>query len=273
MVCVPSRGALFVGSGVPAVRFSVPSAHARGGSRGPRDVAAFPASSSGRGNFSAPPPVMAHSAAGGSLERGCRSPVSGSIPGPNPGATPVPRGSGSRARSPRICKTPACLSRCRVHSPASSVWLGKALRLSDRFAGRIPCPVPGARASPTVLVSSSRGQPVSTPGPCAMGSLRRRPRDGELPSDVPRKGNGVGRGGIVIDASGSSLAAGAGFPPLRWPDQLSSGKVGILRSLARVPFRKVWAPRPTLFLRFRPRVFVVGSVRRLGFCRYGIPVR
>jgi hypothetical protein len=77
MVCVPSRGALFVGSGVPAVRFSVPSAHARGGSRGPRDVAAFPASSSGRGNFSAPPPVMAHSAAGGSLERGCRSPVSG----------------------------------------------------------------------------------------------------------------------------------------------------------------------------------------------------
>jgi hypothetical protein len=106
-----------------------------------------------------------------------------------------------------------------------------------------------------------------------MGSLRRRPRDGELPSDVPRKGNGVGRGGIVIDASGSSLAAGAGFPPLRWPDQLSSGKVGILRSLARVPFRKVWAPRPTLFLRFRPRVFVVGSVRRLGFCRYGIPVR
>lgn len=96
--------------------------HALVGSRGPRGVAAFPAVPPGCGLFSAVPPVAAHSAACGPLaSRGC-SPVSGSLPGP--GSRP------SRGASRRLliglvplgsAKRLLGLSRCRVHSPASSV--------------------------------------------------------------------------------------------------------------------------------------------------------
>lgn len=178
-----------------------------------------------------------------------------------------------RARSIRTCKTPACLSRSRVHSPASSVWLWEScapvppVRRLDSLSGLWrPLLLRRSWCFP-LAVSRSR-----LPAPARWVRCDAVLRDGELPSDVPRKGNGVGRGGTSIGASGSGYAAGAGFPPFRWPDQLSSGMDGILRSLVRVPFRKVRAPRSTLILRSRPRACrCLGSSCR--FFRYGISVR
>lgn len=127
---------------------------------------------------------------------GGRVPVSGCIPGPGSRRlVHAPRGACStRVRSFKVCKTPSCLSWRGARCPSPSVWLRESSsRVQTGFpAWRL------VRPWRDVLVRRSwccplAVQPVSTSGPCAIGSPRRRVPlvHGELPSDVPRRGDWV----------------------------------------------------------------------------------
>lgn len=127
---------------------------------------------------------------------GGRVPVSGCLPGPGSRRlVHAPRGACStRVRHFGICKTPSCLSWRSAQSPSPSVRLRES---SSRDQSGPPawCLV---RPWRVVLVRRFwccplAVQPVSTSGPCAIGSPRRRVPlgHGELPSDVSRKGDWV----------------------------------------------------------------------------------
>lgn len=130
---------------------SVPSAHARAGSCGPRGFPIFPVGLPGHRLHRRCLRSQRYSAVRGSFARRCRVPVSGFIPGPCSGlSVPVPHGSSSvRVRSSWICKTPACPSRCRVNSPVSSVWLREcSARVLIGPPGSVRCLVRPRRAVP-----------------------------------------------------------------------------------------------------------------------------
>lgn len=265
MVCVPSRGAF---SWVQLPRRRVHALRCPRSCRlaRPSGRRCLPGPSSGRGDFQPRlrsrrfPRFSVPSQGGAGSSLGIHNlswsrPSSGASP--RRGSGLVPLGSAKHLPASHDAGFTA------LHPLSGS---GKAVRLSYRSAGWIPCPVLGAFCfsdGPGVSPSRSAG-PDSRPlrdGFAATPS----PRDGELPSDVPRKGNGVGRGGTSIGVSGFGYAAGAGFPPFRWPDQLSSGRNGILRSLASRPVPRGSVPAfPYCSFAFA-LVLVVVSVRRVGF--------
>jgi hypothetical protein len=255
--------------------YSVPLAHARSGSCGPRGFPAFPVGLSGcrlhrrclrsqRIPRSAVPP-----------QGGAVSPVSGFIPGPCSGlSVPVPHGSGSvRVRSSWICKTPACLSRCWVYSPAFPVWLRECsarVLIGPWQHGPVRCLLRPRRAVPVrrlwcfpFAVNRSR-QPVPA----------RRVRCDAVASWFTancfpmssERWMGNSRGFVSIDVSGSGFASSAGFPSRRLARSVFRGEDGILRSLVRVsPFRKVWIDALHAVPSLSPWFLVRCLASRLGF--------
>lgn len=254
MVCVPALGVSLVGSDAPAARSLAPL---------PTLVlarAALRTSAPSRPvvqalSFSTTPPVAALSAVPGSVARRCLAQSRDtSLPWSRPSSGASPRRWSGLVPFGSAKHLPACHDAgfTALHPLPGS---GKVACLSRRFpAGFL------VRLWHLRLLRRSRCFPLAVsrsrlPAPARWVRCDTVPSgDGELPSDVPRKGNGAGRGCTVIGASRSSLASGAGFPPSRWPDQLSSGLEGILLSLVLVPFRKVRAPGSTLSLRSRPLV-------------------
>lgn len=222
MVCVPTRGVPLVGDVVPRRHGSLRSACPRSCRLVlPSGLSDLPGRLVRVSPSPAVPSVAAHSADRGSSARGCRVSCLGIHSWPlfrafRSGSARFLFGPGSFLMDLQNTCLPLTMpgSQPCILCLASGMLCTRSDRSLETRAGPMPCPALACGACPTALVFPLRGQPVSTTGPCATGSPRRRgPRvHGELPSDVLRKvDEDLSRGCASIGVSGSGLAASAGF--------------------------------------------------------------
>jgi hypothetical protein len=275
MVCVPVRGVPLVGYGVLRRRGSLRSACPRSLRLvWPSGLSGLPGRLVRVSPSPAMPSVPAHSAVCGSSARGCRVSCLGIHSRPlfralRSGSSRFRFGPGSFLMDLQN----TCLSRCRVHSPASSVWLRECsarVLIGPWQHGPVRCLLRPRRAVPVrrlwcfpFAVNRSR-QPVPA----------RRVRCDAVASWFTancfpmssERWMGNSRGFVSIDVSGSGFASSAGFPSRRLARSVFRGEDGILRSLVRVsPFRKVWIDALHAVPSLSPWFLVRCLASRLGF--------
>lgn len=200
MVCVPVRGVPLVGYGVLRRRGLLRSACPRSLRLvWPSGLSGLPGRLVRVSPSPAMPSVPAHSAVCGSSARGCRVSCLGIHSRPlfralRSGSSRFRFGPGSFLMDLQNTCLPFTMpgSQPCFLCLASGMLCTRSDRSLATRAGPMPSPAPACRACPTALVFPLRGQPVSTTGPCATGSLRRRGLlvHGELLSDVLRKVDG-----------------------------------------------------------------------------------